>query len=47
MEKEITVSSPVPSMELVAIREILAEVFGSGCWKADELIRFPWTASQK
>ena len=34
-------------MELEAVREILAEVFWSGYLKADELIRFPWTASQE
>ena len=33
-------------MELKAAREILAEVFGSGCRKVDERILFPWTASQ-
>jgi len=34
------------AMVLVAIREILAEVFGSGYLNVDERIRFIWTASQ-
>ena len=45
-DSEVGLGWPAPSMELEAAREILAEVFWSGCRKADERILFPWTASQ-